>query len=112
VPRRRLRLALNFRYGDLQIADLIKLNGLKTRIGNRHRISGHGVTSPKMMFGLGAFPYADEKFSGLTPDSAPYAERVTQIGMAALIERAVQSDPRLYRNQHTVPPDFLSHIAP
>ena len=31
--------------------------------------------------------------------------------MITLIERAAQSDPRLDRNQHTTPWDFLSYIA-
>jgi hypothetical protein len=31
--------------------------------------------------------------------------------MITLIERAAQSDPRLNRNQHTTPWDFLSYIA-
>ena len=32
--------------------------------------------------------------------------------MAALIERAAQSNLRLYRNQHTLPRDFLSGTTP
>jgi hypothetical protein len=102
---------LNLRYSDLQIADLIKLNRLKTRIGNRQRAPRDRITGPEMMFGVGTSPHADEKFSGLISDVAAYPERVTQIGVAALIERAAQSDPRLYRNQHTAPRDFLSHIC-
>ena len=112
TPGRRLCLFLNLTCSDFQIADLIKFNGLKTRIGHWHRITGYGVTGLEMVFGVSTFPHADEKFSGLTSDTAAYSERVTQIRVAALIERAAQSDPRLYRNQHTVPRDFLNYVVP
>jgi len=70
APRRRLRLFLNLTYSDFQIADLIKFNGLETRIGHRQRIPGYSVTGPEMVFGVSAFPNSDEKFSGLTSDTA------------------------------------------
>jgi hypothetical protein len=70
APRRRLCLFLNLTYGDFQIADLIKFNGLKTRIANRQRIPGCRVTGPEMVFGVSAFPHAEEKISGLTSDPA------------------------------------------
>lgn len=72
APRGRLCLSLNFLSSDFQIADLIKFNGLKTRIGNRQRIPGYRVTGPEMVLGVSAFPYANEKFSGLTSDIAAY----------------------------------------
>lgn len=72
TPRGRLRLSLNFLSSDFQIADLIKFNGLKTRIGNRQRIPGYRITGPEMVLGVSAFTYADEKFSGLTSDIAAY----------------------------------------
>ena len=72
APRGRLCLSLNFLSSDFQIADLIKLNSLKTRIGNRQRIRGYRVTGPEMVLSVSAFPYADEKFSGLTSDTAAY----------------------------------------
>jgi len=50
-PRRRLCLFLNLTRSGFQIADLIKLNGLKTRIGNRQRIAGSEI-----VFGVSAFP--------------------------------------------------------
>jgi hypothetical protein len=79
------------------MADLIKLNGLKTRISNRQCITGYSVTGPEMVLGVSAFAHTDEKFSGLTSDNSAYPEGVTQIRVAALIERAAQSDPRLDR---------------
>ena len=69
-PRRRLCLFLNPSYGDFQIADLIKFNGLKTRIGKRQRNPGCRVTRPEMVFGVSAFPHAEEKISVLTSDPA------------------------------------------
>src|ERR1700682_5260894 len=72
APRRRLSLFLNPMCSDLQIADLIKFNGLQTRIGNRQRIPGHGVTGSEMVFGVCALAHAQDEFSGLTSDVAAY----------------------------------------
>jgi hypothetical protein len=49
-----------------------------------------------MMLGVRAFSHADEKFSLVPADATLDPERVTKIHMAALIEGAAQSDPRLY----------------
>ena len=46
------------------------------------------------MFGVSALPHAEAKFAGLDSDVAAYRQGVAQIGMAALIERAIQTDPR------------------
>ena len=56
VPWGRLRFFLNIPRTDLQIADLIKLNGLKTRIGNRQRIAGYSIAGSEIVFGVSAFP--------------------------------------------------------
>ena len=64
------------------------------------------------MFGVRAFPHANEKFSDLTANVAAYPERVTQIRVTALIERTAQSNPRLHGSQHTVPGYFLNCIFP
>ena len=69
-PRRRLCLFLNHSDGDFQIADLIKFNGLKTRIGKRQRNPGCRVTRPEMVFGVSVFPHAEEKISVFTSDPA------------------------------------------
>ncbi|MBZ5543790.1 MAG: hypothetical protein LAO07_08950 [Acidobacteriia bacterium] len=55
-------------YADLQIADLVEFNRLKTRIGKRQRIPGCRVTDPEMVFGVSAFPHAEERISGLASD--------------------------------------------
>jgi hypothetical protein len=34
-------------------------------MGNRQRIPGYGVTGPKLVFSVSAFPHANEKFSGV-----------------------------------------------
>jgi hypothetical protein len=86
APRRRQCIFVNLTSCHFQIADLIKLNGLKTRVGNWQRVAGHGVTGPKLMFGVGAFSHTDEKFSGFTANIAAYPERITQIRVATLIE--------------------------
>ena len=67
-----LVLPLNVLSADLQIADLIKFNRLKTRISNRQRIPRHLITNSELVFGVSTFPYADEKFSGLTSDITAY----------------------------------------
>jgi hypothetical protein len=68
-----LALSLSFPSADLQITDLIKFNRFKTRIGNRQRIPGYRITDSESVFGVSAFPYANEKFSDLTSDTAAYS---------------------------------------
>ena len=85
---------------------------LQTRIGNRQCFAGDGITHLELVFGVGAFPHANEKFSNLTPNVAAHSERVTQIRVTALIERTAQSNPRLHGSQHTVPGYFLDCISP
>jgi hypothetical protein len=111
APRGRRCPFLNATCSDLQIADLIKLNCLKTRIGNRQGFTADGVARFELVFGVSAFPHADEKFSGLTSNISAYPEGVTQIRVAALIERASQSNPWLYRNQLTAPEDLPSSVV-
>jgi hypothetical protein len=47
-----------------------------------------GDSSPclKLVFGMRALPYSDEKFSGFAADHATYLQGVAELGMAALIE--------------------------
>jgi hypothetical protein len=87
-PRRRLRLFLNLSYGNFQIADLVKFNGLKTRLGKRQRIPGCPVTCPEVVFGVSAFTDTEEKITLLISDPATNPECVTQIRMMTLVERA------------------------
>src|SRR5499425_2851864 len=111
TPRRRC-LFHNLAYSIFQIADLVELNSLQTRIGNRECFAGDGITHLELVFGVRAFPHANEKFSDLTPNVAAHPERVTQIRVTALIERTAQSNPRLHGSQHTVPGYFLNCIFP
>jgi hypothetical protein len=105
-------LVLILRWPDFQVADLVEFNRLQPRIRNRQRITGYGVPGAKVVFRVRALPYTDEKFSGFTSDSAAYLQGVTQVGMAALIERAGQSDPWLHRKQHTLPRNLPTSIVP
>src|SRR5574337_511700 len=111
-PRWRWCFFGNPTYSNLDMADLVELNSLNTRIGNRQRLAGDGVSRPELVFGVGAFSHTDEKFAGLTSDTAAYPERVTQIRVAALIERAAQANPRLHGNQNTMPACFLNSTTP
>jgi hypothetical protein len=112
TPRWRRCLFRNLTYSIFQIADLVELNGLQTRIGNRRCFAGDGITHLELVFGVRAFRHANEKFSDLTPNVATHPERVTQIRVTALIERTAQSNPRLHASQHTVPGYFLNCISP
>jgi hypothetical protein len=64
-----------------------------------------------VVFRVRALPDTDDKLSGFTSDSATYLQHVTQVGMAALIERAGQSDPGLHRKQQTLPGNLLSTVV-
>ena len=72
APGGRRCLFVSLTYSDFQIPDLIEFNRLKPRISNWQRITGHGVPSPKMVFGVSALPHPEEKFSGLSSDAAAY----------------------------------------
>jgi hypothetical protein len=110
-PRGWLHLCSTRTFSYFQIADLIKLNGFQTRIGNRQRITGYCITCLELMLGLSPRSDTDQKLSNFSSNIALNSQRITQIDMAHLIERTVQSDPRLDRNQHTVPRDFPTNIA-
>ena len=112
TPRWWRCLFRNLPYSNFQIADLVELNDLETRIGNRQCFAGDGITPLELVFGTPAFPHADEKFSGLTPNVAAHPERVTQIRVTALIKGMAQSNPRLHGRQKTVPGYFLNGITP
>jgi hypothetical protein len=112
TPRWRRCLFRNLTYSTFEIADLVEHNGLQTRIGNRQCFTGDGITHMELVFGVRAFAHAKEKFSGLTPNVATHPERVTQICVTALIERAAQSNLRLHGSQHTVPGYFLNCSTP
>jgi len=79
TPRWWRCLFRNLPYSNFQIADLVELNDLETRIGNRQCFAGDGITHLELVFGVRAFPHADEKISDLTPNVAAHPERVTQI---------------------------------
>ena len=110
-PRWRRRFSENLTRGGFQMGDLVELNGFQSWIGNRQRFAFGGVTRFKLLFCVSAFTDANKKISRLAPNIAAHPERVTQIGMAALIERAIQSDPRLYRNQRPTPLNLRNEIA-
>jgi hypothetical protein len=90
-PGRWLRFLLNPASNGFQAADLIKLDGLKTWIGDWQRFAGDTVRCLELVLGVSAFPYSDAKFSTLTSDTAANPKRVTKICVAALIERAAQA---------------------
>ena len=110
-PRRWLHVYSLRAFSYFQIADLMKLDGFERRISNRQRITGYCITRLELMLCLCTCSDADQKLSDFSSHSALYSQRITQIGMAHLIERAIQSDPRLDRNQYAVPSDFLTNIA-
>ena len=95
VPWGRLRFFLNIPRTDFQIANLIKLNGLKARIGNRQRITGYRVPDLEMVFGVSAFAHTDEKLSGFTSDTAAYPERISEIRPGGLAPMGRSSAPAL-----------------
>jgi len=95
TPGRWLRLLLNPASNGFQAADLIKLDGFNSRIGDWQRFAGDTVPCLELVLGVSAFPYTDPKFSILISDTASHQKRVTKICMAALIERAAQANPGL-----------------
>jgi hypothetical protein len=68
-----MHLSLNLSFGHFHIADLVKFNGLKRRIGKRQRIPGCRVTCPEMSFGVSAFPHTEKKIAALTSNPATNA---------------------------------------
>ena len=41
-------------------------------MGNRQCFAGEGITGPELVFGVGVFADANEKFPGLALDAPPY----------------------------------------
>jgi hypothetical protein len=62
-PWGRLHLCSTRTSGYSQIADLIKLNGFQTKVGNRQRITGYGITCLELMLGLSTGSDTDQKLS-------------------------------------------------
>ena len=87
------RLFHNFTFRGCQIRDLVELNRLQTRIGDRQRRTGYCVAGLEMVFGVSAFAHTNKEFSPFTADITVDSERIAQIGVTTLMERAVQSDP-------------------
>src|SRR5262249_28106639 len=108
----RRRLFPHLTYSSFQIADLAELNGLHTRIGNRQSFARRGITHLELLCGVRALPHANEHFSALTPNVTAHSDRVTQVGLPALIERTAQWNPRLYGSQKTVPGYLLNCVSP
>ena len=100
APRRWRCLVHSLGRPNFQLADLVEFSRLQPRIRNRQRITGDRPCL-KLVFGMRALPYCDKKFSGFAADHATYLQGVAQVGMAALIERAGQTDPWLHRKQPT-----------
>ena len=111
APWGRLHLCSLRTFSYFQIAHLIKLDGFQARIGNRQRITGYGITCLELMLGLSARSDTYQKLSDFSSDIALNSQRITQIDMAHLIERAIQSDSRLDGDQHTVPRDFHTNVV-
>src|ERR1019366_8422426 len=112
APRRWRCLVLIVMWPDFPLAGLVEFNRLQPRIRNRLRITRYRVPGAKVVFRVRALPSPDEKFLGFASDPATYLQRVTQVGMAALIERAGQSDPWLHRKQHALPGNLVTSIVP
>ena len=112
APRRWRSLVLRLRLSNFQVADHVEFNRLEVRIRNRLRITRYRVPGPKVVFRVRALPYTGEKFSGFAADPAAYLQRVTRIGMAALVERAGQPDSWLHRKQYTLPRNLPTSVVP
>jgi hypothetical protein len=72
MPRWRRWHFRNHTYSNFQIADLVELNGLETQIDNRQCFAGDGIAHLELVPGASAFPHANEKFLGLTPNVAAH----------------------------------------
>jgi hypothetical protein len=111
-PRGWRCLVLGLRWCNFQAADPVEFNRLKPLIRSRQRIARYHTPGPKLVFAVRALSYPDEKFSGSASDPATHLQGVSQVVMAALIERAGQPDPWLHRKQHTLPRNLRTSIVP
>ncbi len=88
-------LVLHLRLPDFQLPDLVKFDRLRTRIWYRQRLTRDSGPSLELVFGMRASTHSDQKFASVISNRATHFKRVAKVGMAALIERAGQPDPRL-----------------
>jgi hypothetical protein len=107
----RWRRLVSLTWPDFQLADLVKFNRLQTRVRNRQRLTRDGGTGLELVFGMRALTHPDQKFASVISNRATHPKRVSQVGVAALIERAGQPDPRLHREQRTLPHNLLIRVA-
>ncbi|MCJ7581627.1 MAG: hypothetical protein MUP98_13955 [Candidatus Aminicenantes bacterium] len=63
----------------------------------------------KLMLSLGPLPDSDKERSVLVSDRAVYTENISKVGMAALVKRYSESDPRLDGNKFPPPAYLISH---
>jgi hypothetical protein len=84
-----LHLCSTRTFSYFQIANLIKLNGFQTRIGNGQRTTGYGITNLELMLGLSTRSDTDQELSDFSSNVALNSQRIAQIDMAHLIERTV-----------------------
>src|SRR5260370_34278232 len=63
TPRWRRRLFRDLMCSIFQIADLVELNGLQTRIANRKCFAGHAITHLGPVFRVPAFPHPHHNLS-------------------------------------------------
>ena len=90
APRRWRCLILSIAQPDSQFADLVEFNRLQPRIWNRQRFTGDSTPRLELVFGVRALSRPDEKLSCFASDPATHFQGVSQVVMAALIERAGQ----------------------
>jgi hypothetical protein len=94
-----------------ETADSVKLNRFEARISYRHRIARNFIPNLQLMPSLRAFTDTHQKFSGLTSYSAGYSERISQITVGALVERATQSNSRLHGGHAALPSDLVASMT-
>ncbi len=88
---------------DRQPRRFVILDGLRSCIGDRLRSTRDHIAEPKGVLFLCNFADSDEEFSLLVGDRSLKAERITKVGMAALIERTGETDSRLNSYQGSSP---------
>ena len=80
-------MVLGLRWFNFQFADLVKFNRLEPLIWSRQRIPGYRTSGPKLVRCSARLVLLNEKFSGFASDPATHLQGVSQVVMAAPVER-------------------------
>ena len=104
-PRRRRTGSVRGAIQDLELGDFVQLGGLPARIGNGYAHPAQRGADLDAMPVVRGLANRDGEHARLPVDRAGEPNHVPQVGVAPLVERPQEPNPRLNRHHHAGPRD-------